>query len=128
VRQSENNILDDPTSKYSTIGIRCRVTQSVERKTDLWEGSRFGSTRQHIFFSFQFYSFIASEAPTDNAANVNMLDLSVAMKFSSFSMNRKIWVYPVINKKKIITEQIGRPCTKFNYLNSILVLHDSFKK
>jgi hypothetical protein len=35
------------------------------------------------FFALEFYSFIASEAPTGNAANVNMLDLSVAYEVQS---------------------------------------------
>jgi hypothetical protein len=69
-----SNIFDDPTSKYSTINIRYRIAQSVERKTDKRGSIPRGST----FFSLEFYSFIASEAPTGNAANVNMLDLSVA--------------------------------------------------
>jgi hypothetical protein len=41
-------------------------------------GPGFDSPQQHIFLSLESYLFIASEAPTENAANVNMLDLSVA--------------------------------------------------
>jgi hypothetical protein len=45
----------------------------------------------------EFYSFIASEAPTGNATNVNMLDLSVAYEVQFIQYDSKIWVYPVIN-------------------------------
>jgi hypothetical protein len=91
-----SNIFDDTTSKYmySTISIRCRTVQSVERKNDLrevWDSNPRGST----FFSLEFYSFIASEAPTGNATNVNMLDLSVAYEVQFIQYERKIWVYPV---------------------------------
>jgi hypothetical protein len=73
-----SNIFDGPTSKYSTINISCRIAHSVEQKTDRREAP--GSIARDItfFFFLDFYSFSASEAPTGNAANVNMLDLSVA--------------------------------------------------
>jgi hypothetical protein len=102
------NIFDDPTSKYSTINIRCRIAQSVERKTDIREVLGSIPAAAH-FFSLQFYSCIGSEVPTGNAANVNMLDLPVEYEVQ-FSIYRNIWVYPVININKIIKEQIGRPC------------------
>jgi hypothetical protein len=72
-----SNIFDDPTSKYSTVSIRCKIAISVERKTDIQEAP--GSTPRgcNFFFSLEFYSYIASEAPSGMAANVNMLDLSV---------------------------------------------------
>jgi hypothetical protein len=48
------------------------------------------------------------------------------MKFSSFSMNRKIGVYNIKNHNRSV-QQIGRPCTKFSYLNDILEFYNSFK-
>jgi hypothetical protein len=71
------NIFDDPTSKYSTMNIRCRVAQSVERKTDMWDAS--GSMPRCSTFVFSRILFIdASETHTGNAANINVLDLSLA--------------------------------------------------
>jgi hypothetical protein len=75
-----SNVFDDSTSKYCTIIFRCKIAPSAERKTDIWEG--LGTIPRDSTY-FEFYSFIASEAPTVNAANVNMLDLSVAYEVQS---------------------------------------------
>jgi hypothetical protein len=94
-----SNIFHDPTSKYSTINIRCRRAQSVKRKTNIREAP--GSIpRGSTFFSLEFYSFIASEARTGNAANVLCWICLWHMKFSSISMNSKICVYLIINNKR----------------------------
>jgi hypothetical protein len=97
-----SNIHDDPTSKYSTINIISRIAQSVEWKTDIREvpsslphGSKFFSL-SHFIHLLLLKLLLETQRMQIHVCWICMW----RKKFSSFSMNHKIWVYPVINIKK----------------------------